>query len=731
FSALPQLRGALELTEMKAFQHPIFGVLITMLCISLTLATLTRIRISMINAGVLTVHAGILLLCGGSLWYFGTKIEGDVLLQSPHLELVTNDANTRLLATLKPAAGESWSANMPAFGGNVAVKVSDVAAAPGMQFEKIAVEVKSADGVTQHVLDARSGAPVPIANDRLALRFVKFPERDTYYDHERAALHFRRTDQSAWAHAPIDALPFFRERFIDDGQVVYDKSGRDVPSKRKSPTFSLLGATLSSGWVEAWRMPIDVPCSDAPFDVQVTGYLPYISGMQRQVVSGADTDGPAASVRLVVNGTSQELRKTLFAADSRDSYWPLVTPIEFLYCETPGEIAAATSSQAGTHELYIKLEDPAVERTVAVRAGQEIKIEDAGYTIRVQQLMPTWPLMSPGFENAISPAALVEVESPTKRYTRTVIQRFPKLSQDIDESGMRRREGLYDPNLTLRYRGADNGRILLLATKELLAADALQVIWIGADGAAVPQKVQNGTSVHLELPTAHLTMHLEDLVPHATTKMMPVVEPLESRRPNLAARSASAIRLALTGKDKWAGWSDSRWMVFSQYPDLDANPIVISPPGSDESWELVYSRVPHDLKATLVPGMLTVNFFPGRHSVESWRSDFIAIPAGDTPRPGAVYTNQTFPIGKLTLFQSGAARDHWQWTILGVGTRNGIWPMLLGCVMITLGCLYAFYVKPILQKRVAAEAVRTAKLRRAPAAAPQSENAPSLEVVEV
>jgi hypothetical protein len=71
-SALPQVRGALELSEMAAFEHWLFTSLVLLLCASVTIATLTRIRLAWINAGVLTVHAGLLILCGGAAWYFGT-----------------------------------------------------------------------------------------------------------------------------------------------------------------------------------------------------------------------------------------------------------------------------------------------------------------------------------------------------------------------------------------------------------------------------------------------------------------------------------------------------------------------------------------------------------------------------------------------------------------------------------------------------------------------------------
>lgn len=185
-----------------------------------------------------------------------------------------------------------------------------------------------------------------------------------------------------------------------------------------------------------------------------------------------------------------------------------------------------------------------------------------------------------------------------------------------------------------------------------------------------------------------------DVVPR-----VPRVVPVELRRPRMG-RGSSAIRLEFRGWGSLAGWTDSRWCFFSPYPDVDATPIHVSPPGTDGVWELIYGTYERDLGASLIGRKLSVEFFPGRRSVAAWRSDFVVQTAPDTPpAEAAVYTNSTYPVGEFTLYQSGAATDHWSWTILGVSTRRGIWAMTIGCVLITVGSLYAFYVKPLLRRK--------------------------------
>jgi hypothetical protein len=126
FSALPQIRGALELTEMAAFQHWLFTAMIVLFSISLVTVTLVRIRWTVINLGVLTVHAGLVLLVIGSTWYFYTKVEGDTLLLSPRVEVLGPTGTPLRGGSLLCEPGSDWSINAPMLGGEVTLNVTDV-----------------------------------------------------------------------------------------------------------------------------------------------------------------------------------------------------------------------------------------------------------------------------------------------------------------------------------------------------------------------------------------------------------------------------------------------------------------------------------------------------------------------------------------------------------------------------------------------------------------------------
>ena len=58
---------------------------------------------------------------------------------------------------------------------------------------------------------------------------------------------------------------------------------------------------------------------------------------------------------------------------------------------------------------------------------------------------------------------------------------------------------------------------------------------------------------------------------------------------------------------------------------------------------------------------------------------------------------------------SSAGSKGLNYTILGVGNRNGVWTMLFGSVLSVIGMIYAFYVKPVLKRRQATAVYKSLK----------------------
>lgn len=199
--------------------------------------------------------------------------------------------------------------------------------------------------------------------------------------------------------------------------------------------------------------------------------------------------------------------------------------------------------------------------------------------------------------------------------------------------------------------------------------------------------------------------YVVELQPHKSpdgkSRMLPTLEVRETRQQGISPRAASAIRLQITGTGDYAGWTDTQWCPFSSYVEVNAHPITIQAPDGRSAWEVLYTRARHNLGATIAASRVSATYFPGQRGIESYRSD-VYVQTGDAaPRAATVSTNQTLAIGHWTLFQSGFDfQNHWEYTVLGVGNQIGIWPMNIGWIIVTLGCLFAFYVKPALLRRM-------------------------------
>jgi cytochrome c-type biogenesis protein CcsB len=476
-SALPPVRWAIEVTEMQAFRHWLFVTLVVLFILSLVTATLVKAHWNRLGAGTIVAHLGLVLLVGGAWAYFGTKIEGQVLLQSPSIAVrAAGPKAAEVIGRFRAAQGETWERMLPVVNQPLTLQV--VATEPRGVDPVAAVRLAYQIGDEQpHALDlaANSDAWQPI-NQMLSVRLETTEPQSVFYDDESPVLYVRDLGRGTDVLKRIQHLPIHREHYLPGDGDLANSRGEAVPSKRLRPEVQIAGLTIPTGWFEPWRMPIDVDADGLPFSIQITGYVPYIAGMQP--MRSAPDSGPSSR---------------------------------------------------------------------------------------------------------------------------------------------------------------------------------------------------------------------------------PILEVRERRRPDIAPRSRSAIRLQFTGKGEYANWSRTEWCMFSSFADADAEsrPVRVNLPGSGGTYELIYSRARYALGATLAARKLSVTYFPGERGIETYRSDVLVQDADGVVRPATVSTNQTLTIGHWTLFQSGFdGDDHWRYSILGVGNRLGIWPMNIGWIVVALGCVYAFYVKPTLLRRV-------------------------------
>ncbi|HWB21185.1 MAG TPA: hypothetical protein VG711_12875, partial [Phycisphaerales bacterium] len=65
-----------ELTAFQWFNWWPFTTLILLICANIIITTIRKIPFTALRLGPWIIHTGIIILAAGSIWYFGTKVEG-------------------------------------------------------------------------------------------------------------------------------------------------------------------------------------------------------------------------------------------------------------------------------------------------------------------------------------------------------------------------------------------------------------------------------------------------------------------------------------------------------------------------------------------------------------------------------------------------------------------------------------------------------------------------------
>ncbi len=697
-SAVPGFRQAFELTEFQYFNHWVFAALLGLFCISLTVTTVCRIRFNLGNAGVLGVHSGLLILCAGSVLYFGRKIEGDVLLRAPSISIISrdrlrSDPGSAMLDALVAVKGKVWQANMPMIGGRYRLEVVEVHHEDMTTASNVLLEVTVGDEPPRMIEISQSdpaGGLVSL-NDQILLQLSPANITDQFYDESTPML--RVTHQGRAVDLELASLPYYKERFVPEAGPIWYSNGAEVTSRRHRPLKPL----------EYWEMPISPDGSGQagiagwPIEIEIDGYLPYAQ-LERVPVPGGSEFNPIILVELSNDGGGREHWLTAQVPAGSLAELADGSSVEYRWIGAATEIDRAWKAAVdGRHVLEVYVKDKDLRREYDVAAGQTIEVEGSDYTLRVEQLLPSWPLMTAGFEGARTPAALVWVESPNHQFQRSLLERYPGLSQDRDRQGRKilATGGPVDENIEIRYTDASVDRFVVFAGDNLAptvvhTAPGGQRTIVGLE-VGRPFRPGNGASLVLR----------EHLVRPRMTEVPRVIPPSQRRPFSNVRRNHSLMRVVL--RSTIEDWSQHIWLPYSLYnaDHQGDTPATIVPevPGLGEV-SLVYGRTPRRLPGRITLERLQTDFYPGRQRPSAWTSH-IRYEDPDSGRivRTAAYLNHTARFGPWRVFQATAAGDHESWTGLGVGNRDGVLTMLAGCTLISLGMIYAFAVKPILIRR--------------------------------
>lgn len=732
-----------EMTEFEWFHWWPFDVLVALICVNVVVATLRRIPLNVINLGVWLIHTGILVLALGSWIYFANKVEGDVPVLRRQLAVVTQDGARGTLPVVPGNARDLGATRLRVW--SVDPEWREPGAAPdapshfqaqifvqlpdGGRFVRTLVDGRpdltadlvQTDDPARPMKPAEEIAGQPVAYTDIELRLEPAESEYVYLAHwvqKSWALYVRDITggvPSPWVQRRVDGLPLYNDS-VRSADVIWSAPGDEAPVHPLSVS------------VPPEREHDPLPSTT----LRITDYLRY-ARMQVRRAEGGPLD-PFVDVVLDEGTGISEFPYTLVAFDPQRSHadqgfvgfhWTRSEDEHDDYGEpTPPrlELRVPGVDEPLVHTISsAALSDPELGWTSVPGADLEFRVEF---------------LQSFNEEQLVGKLACVELRtSEPARHWRRFVWDDPDSPATVDlppstfdDEGRRditpqpgqELEGLAEL-VDVRYLPARAAEpITILAGPEPEQLGVVLNLVPGQPGEYLPVEV--GERIALNGDGA--TLKIVDYAAHSRVEARPYRVPLRERE------SQVRHRMAMIGLEVPGSVEGHVWVPYHHYP-LDSqrdnlrrfnyDPAEISM-RDGRTYQVVLSRQRFPLPAPVVLDDFTLTehvggFTGSTLSIRDWTSQVRFERAdGSFSEAMPVSVNAPAEYGGLSYFQmewdppspsrgqGDVPSKGLNYTVLGVGNRHGVMIQLLGCAVAVLGMIYAFYVKPILRRRLVARA---------------------------
>ena len=721
-----QWRG-LEMTEFEWFHWWPFTTLIALVSVTMIVTTIRRIPLRIVNLGVWLIHAGVIVLIIGSVWYFETKVEGDAPVARRKIVLALEgvEGTVELLAAVGASASigsgpdalsvrvteidPAWELRSGPDSGTPAYSVSMAVNGRTRRFIRQLIanypqyteDLIMTDDAAQPMQRAIKATGSALVEPRLDAR-LEYESQKYFYvrnDLTKAwALYVRRKGESAWVERPMRGMPLYNDCVSAHADV--------------------FEAPLADGGQRDPLHPIDLkvpavetndPCADVTFSV--SGYLRYAQTRSRLEDGGEHAPfNPSAAIEVTGGQGAQSVYRLLAFDPSRSS------GDEGLIRMVSIDDESSFGPLQGSATLHIVIPAAGIDVVEPVRVAEgesqfvPVGGESSGYGFRVLAAQDELPVGS-----RTASVLVVDIKTPTTTIRRWVFDE-PSLTRDVPaaEGG----QGVPtepDPSIRMDYqRGGGRAILTLVVGPEPNRLRLITSLGTGTTAAQVHPVVVDQP---LALP-AGLSLRVTSFIQNTVVSTRPMSVPQEQR-----VRDAREHFAQVLVNVPQAG---SQWMEFSPYVVDDVrfalrrhpyHPIGVTLADGREI-ELLFSRQRLPLTAEVALEEFVLTSHEGGYTGEGGTiRDYTSLVrfrdgAGEAwGAPTAVSVNSPIEHNGLWYFQAQwdppepptSAQDRGSlglnYTVLGVGNRNGVATQLAGCIIAVLGMIYAFYAKPLIIRR--------------------------------
>lgn len=735
--AMPRQWRAFEMTEFEWFHTTAFLLLCLLLAANITIVTVRKIPFNLVKLGVWMIHAGIVILIGGSLLYFGTKFEGDAPVI--RAEIIASVQGVEGHARLAPFPGDTATLNTPQ--GPWRFTVAQIS--PLMELNQTDaqghsltaysafVSVQGPDGtrfarrvVKNHpdrdedLIEGRGLVRnLPgfngnrFADDRVSLTMRPVPQHQLWLK-DSHAIYYRELGDSAWTMAPIKALPRYND-YLPQQNLVW-------------PSAATEGLRLDPISVPV-RLPQPIDAIPAGTAMRVIGHIRY-GGFQDRLVESDPAAPLNPTINIALREPSGAITRRQLAAFDPNLNTASLGLLRFAWVNSDEELNALRSAA----RTILTIEHPETSQSITITDeqitnDQQQTIPGTEWRFRVRSVFRG--LMFTEGQPPVS-VAIVDFQPPEgEPFTRWV---FEDASRNIDtpanpppDFDPLADDRTIDPRITTTFNAGGMWRTMIVAGS-VAGPDSvsLRLLDRGQGNTITETSLSLNTAAPLK---DGASIAVESLITRGRLETRPVIVPASQRDADIdRTRGAALILLEVTLPD---GATQQHWLPYNQYVADDdlyervriaSNRTVTIPMPDGRAVEVCYGRqrqaMPAEVQLDDFRLRTHVGGFTGNTlEIRDWHS---LVRFRDRDRDGAqwsdlydISTNDPSHYRGHWFFQSywdaprparsasEMPRPGFSFTGLGIGNREGVWTMLFGSTLSVLGIIYAFYIKPIIKRR--------------------------------
>lgn len=551
---------------------------------------------------------------------------------------------------------------------------------------------------------------------------------DHFYDSAERALYVKvtGTGSSAIASYPLQSLPRFKAYLpeLNNTSILNRADLQNIRPQvqvRDPQTRQVRSTSLK----DLLKLPADLT-------LDIVGFYPY-GQIASDWTEDTSVENPAVVLSIANPHTGADTNFWLVAGDTRFAS-TVLGPVELEHRHVREDESLRMVEQVAGQMHQLEITIGSYKQTLFVEPGKTYDLGGSGYKLQIENFNPAFPTT----DGQVVPLLTMMVTSPKQTFRRQLIagREIPTdwllHAEGAGPMGKRQKEPL-DRELKIDYSFGDPMHLLptqgsIKHTIYTSAQGAMTDIQTALDAPAQVKPLEQGKG-EIDLKLGERTFKIQlRRTEHARRMDHVEIIPPAQRSREQGQSGVLQVVLVRAGMGDWSQTVPVPFMQWAEDAQQRWDGPVLRLPGSTATIQLQLGNTQYELPAKITLEKFELEHYMGGSAEVGIPRDFKSTLSIEDKATGermvdVAHMNHPvyFPPGLFgkswTFFQAQWDPDGQRWTVLGVGNRHGTWTMTIGCVMIFVGLLYAFYIKPIIIRRMKKQALlkaADAQRRRAP-----------------